>query len=275
MITWGKNRFAFTLIELLVVVAIISILAALLFPVFAQAKEAAKKTTCLAQLREIGVANLLYANDWDDCTVPENIVNDYSNYPIVVSIWWWGKTTENVNTFALTTDLKGGSLYPYMTTDQLILGCPDRPSSTRASKYSDYTSAPYGYNLLVAYANNLGSVESSAETLLMADVGSLRVNSDTGKTEYSNENQLSCGDPYAGMIHAVHGGTTANVSWVDGHAKSLHPDIPNEYVGTPPNGLNTKDYNLGDILKGPRQYPPWPGPAACYYYYIDKSQAGP
>jgi prepilin-type N-terminal cleavage/methylation domain-containing protein/prepilin-type processing-associated H-X9-DG protein len=57
---------AFTLIELLVVIAIIAILAAILFPVFAQAKEAAKKTSCLSNAKNIGTALFLYAGDSDD-----------------------------------------------------------------------------------------------------------------------------------------------------------------------------------------------------------------
>jgi prepilin-type N-terminal cleavage/methylation domain-containing protein len=60
-----RNR-GFTLIELLVVIAIIAILAAILFPVFARAREAARKATCLSNVRQITLACLMYANDYDD-----------------------------------------------------------------------------------------------------------------------------------------------------------------------------------------------------------------
>jgi len=59
-------RSGFTLIELLVVIAIIAILAAILFPVFAQAKAAAKKTVCLSNEKQIGTAMMMYAGDFDD-----------------------------------------------------------------------------------------------------------------------------------------------------------------------------------------------------------------
>jgi len=62
----GSGLRAFTLIELLVVVAIIAILAAVLFPVFAQAKDKAKQTACLSNQRQIGIGFGLYLGDWDD-----------------------------------------------------------------------------------------------------------------------------------------------------------------------------------------------------------------
>ncbi len=60
-----KFRAGFTLIELLVVIAIIAILAAILFPVFAQAKEAAKKTQCGSNMRQLSIGLQLYAGDYD------------------------------------------------------------------------------------------------------------------------------------------------------------------------------------------------------------------
>ncbi|MES2464028.1 MAG: DUF1559 domain-containing protein [Armatimonadota bacterium] len=66
----GKNQ-AFTLIELLVVIAIIAILAAILFPVFAQARAKARQTACLSNLKQIGTSLMIYAQDYDD-TLPGN-----------------------------------------------------------------------------------------------------------------------------------------------------------------------------------------------------------
>jgi prepilin-type N-terminal cleavage/methylation domain-containing protein/prepilin-type processing-associated H-X9-DG protein len=68
-----RNRSGFTLIELLVVIAIIAILAAILFPVFAQAREKARQSACLSNMKQIGLGLIMYAQDYDE-TLP--IAND-------------------------------------------------------------------------------------------------------------------------------------------------------------------------------------------------------
>ena len=70
--TGRRKHTAFTLIELLVVIAIIAILAAILFPVFAQAREKARSTNCVSNEKQLGVAFALYAQDYDETLPPSN-----------------------------------------------------------------------------------------------------------------------------------------------------------------------------------------------------------
>src|ERR1700756_2326653 len=97
-----KSR-AFTLIELLVVIAIIAILAAILFPVFAQAKLAAKKTAVLNNAKQITTSQLLYVNDSDD-TTPALGQGDWTDH-----LYPYAKN-EEIFMNPLRTDFDGGCL---------------------------------------------------------------------------------------------------------------------------------------------------------------------
>lgn len=75
---------AFTLIELLVVIAIIAILAAILFPVFAQAKDSAKNTQLLSNTKQMGTSNIMYATDYDDMIAPT-----MASQPVIAGDYGW------------------------------------------------------------------------------------------------------------------------------------------------------------------------------------------
>jgi len=74
-----RQRWGFTLIELLVVIAIIAILAAILFPVFAQARDKARQASCLSNCKQMGTAWMMYTQDYDETfpsSQPLNVWDD-------------------------------------------------------------------------------------------------------------------------------------------------------------------------------------------------------
>lgn len=89
-----KVKRAFTLIELLVVIAIIAILAAILFPVFAQAREKARATSCLSNIKQVNLAWQMYLQDYDEVMAPFWISNVNDPNIGVGTQWWWPKLTE-------------------------------------------------------------------------------------------------------------------------------------------------------------------------------------
>jgi len=91
IMNYNQKKSGFTLVELLVVIAIIAILAAILFPVFAQAKAAAKKVSSLSNIKQLALGNILYAGDADDVFVYAQPAQDPNS-----GIWgdggsWWGQ----------------------------------------------------------------------------------------------------------------------------------------------------------------------------------------
>jgi prepilin-type N-terminal cleavage/methylation domain-containing protein/prepilin-type processing-associated H-X9-DG protein len=113
-------RRAFTLIELLVVIAIIAILAAILFPVFAQAKLAAKKTSDLSEVKQLTLGSVMYTNDYDDTFQVQNFFDADWATPVGFATEWdielypYTKNYQiehaSVDTYA---DSDAGSVYSY------------------------------------------------------------------------------------------------------------------------------------------------------------------
>src|SRR5215469_3193005 len=103
------KRTGFTLIELLVVIAIIAILAAILFPVFAQAKESAKATACLSNIKQLGVAGKMYSADYDDAILPAE-TNGFNTTP------YYAQDPVNKNTGAWPNPGPGSRLAQIWTT---------------------------------------------------------------------------------------------------------------------------------------------------------------
>ena len=167
----GARRSAFTLIELLVVIAIIAILAAILFPVFAQAREKARQASCASNLRQIGLATLMYVQDYDD-TYPLYQYDDCQGGTCYQ--YWFGLRT------ATGWDKTQGLLYPYMKNGQ-IQRCP---SWTGKSTFGDGNG--YGYNwgylgsdYYTSFAfppinpASLAALSSSADKIMFSDSGYL------------------------------------------------------------------------------------------------------
>lgn len=235
---------AFTLIELLVVIAIIAILAAILFPVFAQAKEAAKKSSCISNLKQLGTGFALYEGDNDDA-----LPNAFFGPPGAKSDGGWiyyGRFPANLAGTGDSFVPSRGSLYPYVKNTDVFM-CPSDPQG-RQSKNS------YAVNACVMTTRQLGravgrngtSFESTASWILLAEEVFDDTASDTSASFLS-----SSSTPDGFMLFPIKllstrhsGGSSA--AFLDSHAKWAKPEqmiAQNLFVGGASAG--TCDFQLG------------------------------
>lgn len=138
------KRRAFTLIELLVVIAIIAILAAILFPVFAQAKAAARKTTCLSNLKQIGLGTMMYNGANDDL------------FPAWAAR---GPSLNGGNSTYISPDIQ---VMPYVKSDNLWR-CPEDSKARIAPRAAQFQDGKYRDKALFrsyAYVGSINTVQA-------------------------------------------------------------------------------------------------------------------
>ena len=212
-----KAPFGFTLIELLVTIAIIAILAAILFPVFARARENARRSSCTSNLKQIAVGIRMYTQDYDE-RFPMYKVND-SNVTAANPYGW--------------TD----ALQPYIKSIQ-IFQCPSEPTESNSNPilggYTDYwINAETSSSTTSA---SLAQVAFPSETILSGDgdSGNARYNAN-GVTNNTKGFNSSCStrtstDPQGLNRAKIPGGAYSrhldgtNFAFIDGHVKWLKGD---------------------------------------------------
>jgi len=219
-----KRYDGFTLIELLVVVAIISLLAAILFPVFAKARENARRATCMSNLKQIGLGMVMYQQDYD-----EHMMKWTYTLPLGAQ-GWQGYPSHN------TQFLWYYALYPYVKNWQLF-NCPSEEKSQYfTGAYNQYMG--YGFNYAspagghLCWKNcgisisgaSLAAIDEPSETVGIADSATqaLTANASAWPTLEEMQGDHACTSSlyWLNCVRVRHF-DTVNVLFLDGHIKSL------------------------------------------------------
>ena len=160
----NKKKRAFTLIELLVVIAIIAILAAILFPVFAQAKLAAKKTNSMSNVKQLALGGTMYANDSDDHFMVTEICTaaDVAEASVVGGgcgngVGWLDRYSDNGGTSSGWNDPRlrhnwASEIYPYVKNFGLYMNPADVSLDGAGAPGTQGTG--YAYNDALAFQSS-------------------------------------------------------------------------------------------------------------------------
>jgi prepilin-type N-terminal cleavage/methylation domain-containing protein/prepilin-type processing-associated H-X9-DG protein len=209
------RKRAFTLIELLVVIAIIAILAAILFPVFAQAREKARQTSCLSNIKQTTLGTLMYIQDYDE-TFPINLyIGQNGAAPCMMTFYQQvAPYQKNSQVMICPSDSTPLNFPVAMSVIGLPAPCPSTPPLTLVSYQPNYAVIddgdpnPIFPGETTRPVKKLAEIEWPVETSLYSDAEVTLPGGTAGYGLFNSpvqaRHQLQC-----------------NAGWVDGHAKTV------------------------------------------------------
>ena len=233
------SRKGFTLIELLVVIAIIAILAAILFPVFQRVRENARRTACLSNTKQLGIAVTQYTQDYDEqmpsvtsgggATKGENIQGGWMFY-------------NNFGAANLTFDPTQGNIYSYTKSKGVYL-CPDDSFGQAAGDSYAISSCVANLNRVnrVQPGKNLAAFSNPSGTMLFCEEASGGTAGSTNDGYFLNDQSAAIIASTGDNISLRHTGG-CNIAFIDGHSKYYLLDATGATNSSV--GANQKIYNL-------------------------------
>ena len=234
-------RRGFTLIELLVVIAIIAILAAILFPVFSQAREKARQATCISSLKQIGMGLLQYLQDYDERFPPHQERDKWNEWHPRPTCQWAATASNPWLRFPVLVD-------PYLRNLQ-VYECPSAklkwfgrnrvygqslPCNWPLPSHVDQRWLNFdqsiGFNFDFLFGRSLSQVQEPASAVYSADAAHPEAASSVGRVAFADRCAVACGPDWSprppdwerneGFLNqSTRHLRGSNITFVDGHTK--------------------------------------------------------